>query len=63
MIRDMIDCILTGGILSFAPFWIRMTVPEQLTVAAGLTVICYIVLLGIRELLQILQKGRKQWTE
>lgn len=48
MIRDMIDCILLGGILSFAPFWIRMTVPEQLTVAAGLAALCYIVILLFR---------------
>lgn len=48
MIRDMIDCLMAGGLLSFAPFWIRMTVPEQLTVAAGLTALCYIVILLFR---------------
>lgn len=57
MIRDMIDSILLGGILSFAPFWIKMTVPEQITVAAGLAVICYIVIQGTRELIRILQEG------
>ena len=45
MIRDVIDSLMAGGLLSFLPIWIRMTVPEQLAIAAGLAVLCYVVIL------------------
>lgn len=45
MVRDVIDSLMAGGLLSFLPIWIRMTVPEQLAIAAGLAVLCYIVIL------------------
>lgn len=48
MVRDMLDCLMAGGLLSFLPIWTSMTVPEQLTVAAGLAALCYIVILLFR---------------
>lgn len=48
MIRDMIDCMMAGGLLSFLPIWTRMTALEQLTVAAGLAALCYILILLFR---------------
>lgn len=49
MIRDMIDCLMAGGLLSFLPIWTRMTVPEQLTVTSGLAALCYILILLFRK--------------
>lgn len=48
MHRDVIDSLMAGGLLSFLPIWTSMTVPEQLTVAAGLAALCYIVILLFR---------------
>lgn len=47
MIRDMIDCLMAGGLLSFLPVW-EVDMTQQIVIALGLAVLCYIVMLAIK---------------
>lgn len=47
MIRDMIDCLMAGGLLSFLPIW-KSDTTQQIVIALGLAVLCYIVMLAIK---------------
>lgn len=49
MIRDIIDSLMAGGLLSFYPIWQIDTIMEQIVITIGLAILIYITILFFRK--------------
>lgn len=56
MIRDMLDCILIGGLVSFRDIWIIDDTADQIIIAISIAIVLYMILLFIREVKEWIKK-------
>lgn len=56
MVRDMIDCLMAGCLLSFNDIWIIEDRADQIIIAISTAMIFYILLLFAREVQEWIEK-------
>lgn len=56
MFRDMIDCLLIGGMVSFRDIWIIEDTADQIIIAISIAIVLYMILLFIREVKEWIRK-------
>lgn len=56
MIRDMIDCLLIGGMVSFKDIWIIEDTADQIVIAIGAAVLIYMGILFFRGITEWIKK-------
>lgn len=49
MKRDIIDCLMAGGLLSFMQIWITDGPEDRIVITIGIAVIIYIFILAFRK--------------
>lgn len=60
MIRDMLDCLLIGGMVSFGDIWIIEDTADQIVIAIGAAVLIYMGILFFRGIMEWTKKHLKE---
>lgn len=60
MIRDMLDCLLIGGMVSFQDIWIIEETADQIVIAIGAAVLIYMGILFFRGITEWIMKHLRE---